>query len=46
MLVRKKDGLIAEVCARDGQPHGVYLRTANGLYSSVNQIIDQFEVIP
>ena len=43
MLVRKEDGLIAEVCARDSQPHGVYLRTASGLLSCVNQIIDQFE---
>jgi hypothetical protein len=46
MLVRPADDLIAEVCARDGQPHGVYLRTANGPLSSVNQIIDEFEVIP
>jgi len=45
-LVRPSDDLIAEVCARDGIPHGVYLLTRKGNYAPSNQIIDQFEVIP
>jgi hypothetical protein len=45
ILVRPSDGLTAEVCARDGVPHGVALLTKLGTSWANDWTIDEFEVM-